>query len=148
MKKLVFLMFAFIIANSGQAQVGKEFSNKYSGSEGVRITYISSGIFDMMGQEIKDAQFGNISLESFQGMYVIACDDSATIKRIKKDIDLKIQNEYELLIENKEDDECTRIYRTKTKKRTDTIGLIVITEESEDINIVFIDAASMKKSKK
>lgn len=147
MKKLVFLMFAFIIASTSQAQIGKEFYNKYSDAKGVQTTYISPSMFKQMDQEALNIQCDNISLKSVHGMYVIDCDDPATIKRIKKDIDLKLsQNEFELMIESKDGDDCSRIYMAK--KGNDTIGLVIFSEDSEDINIVFIDAASTKKSEK
>lgn len=141
MKKLVFLMFAFIIASTSQAQIGKEFYNKYSDAKGVQTTYISPSMFKQMDQEALNIQCDNISLKSVHGMYVIDCDDSATIKRIKKDIDLKLsQNEFELMIESKDGDDCSRIYMAK--KGNDTIGLVVFSEDSEDINIVFIDGST------
>lgn len=114
MKKLVFLMFAFIIASTSQAQIGKEFYNKYSDAKGVQTTYISPSMFKQMDQEALNIQCDNISLKFVHGMYVIDCDDPATIKRIKKDIDLKLsQNEFELMIESKDGDDCSRIYMAK-----------------------------------
>lgn len=80
MKKLVFLMFAFIIASTSQAQIGKEFYNKYSDAKGVQTTYISPSMFKQMDQEALNIQCDNISLKFVHGMYVIDCDDPATIK--------------------------------------------------------------------
>ena len=146
MKKLVFLMFAFIIASSSQAQVSKELYNKYSDSKGVETTFISPSMFNMMESLQTDDDLSNIldSFKSFQGMYVIDCDNSATIRKIKKDIDLKLsQNELELMVENKEDDESTRIFTVK--KGTELVGLIIIEEDSEYLNVVCFDGVLKKE---
>ena len=116
MKKFILIAALMIASVAAFAQSGKSIYQKYSDCEKVSAVYISPAMFKLIGQipdlEIEDE---NINLapviKSLKGLYLISSENPDIRESVVKDVEKFIySDEYELLMEAKDEGETVRIY--------------------------------------
>lgn len=125
------------------AQSGKSIYKKYSDCEKVSAVYISPAMFRLMGQipdlEVEDE---NINLtpiiKSLKGLYLINSENPDIRESVIKDVERFVDSDdYELLMEAKEEGEIVRIYTVGNEQTVK--GFVMLALEATELTFICID---------
>lgn len=125
------------------AQSGKSIYKKYSDCEKVSAVYISPAMFRLIGQipdlEVEDE---NINLtpiiKSLKGLYLINSENPDIRESVIKDVERFVDSDdYELLMEAKEEGEIVRIYTVGNEQTVK--GFVMLALEATELTFICID---------
>ena len=132
-----------IISVAMFAQSGKSIYKKYSDCEKVSAVYISPAMFRLIGQipdlEVEDE---NINLtpiiKSLKGLYLINSENPDIRESVIKDVERFVDSDdYELLMEAKEEGEIVRIYTVGNEQTVK--GFVMLALEATELTFICID---------
>ena len=132
-----------IISVAMFAQSGKSIYKKYSDCEKVSAVYISPAMFRLIGQipdlEVEDE---NINLtpiiKSLKGLYLINSENPDIRESVIKDVERFVDSDdYELLMEAKEEGEIVRIYTVGNEQTVK--GFVMLALEAAELTFICID---------
>lgn len=124
MKRIIAIAAAVLLALTAHAQNSREIYNRYSDEEGVSAVFISPSMFRMIGRlpdidmDLDNGQKMNLSsvIKSLKGFYLINCERSSMTDKLNSDVKRLINSDdYELMMEAKDDGEAMRLYTVGTK---------------------------------
>ena len=125
------------------AQSGKSIYKKYSDCEKVSAVYFSPAMFRLIGQipdlEVEDE---NINLtpiiKSLKGLYLINSENPDIRESVIKDVERFVDSDdYELLMEAKEEGEIVRIYTVGNEQTVK--GFVMLALEATELTFICID---------
>ena len=143
MKKFILIAALMIASVAAFAQSGKSIYQKYSDCEKVSAVYISPAMFKLIGQipdlEIEDE---NINLapviKSLKGLYLISSENPDIRESVVKDVEKFIySDEYELLMEAKDEGETVRIYTIGNEQTVK--GFVMLALDPDELTFICID---------
>ena len=143
MKKLILVATLMMISVAMFAQSGKSIYKKYSDCEKVSAVYISPAMFRLIGQipdlEVEDE---NINLtpiiKSLKGLYLINSENPDIRESVIKDVERFVDSDdYELLMEAKEEGEIVRIYTVGNEQTVK--GFVMLALEATELTFICID---------
>ena len=143
MKKFILIAALMIASVAAFAQSGKSIYQKYSDCEKVSAVYISPAMFKLIGQipdlEIEDE---NINLapviKSLKGLYLISSENPDIRESVVKDVEKFIySDEYELLMEAKDEGETVRIYTIGNEQTVK--GFVMLALDPGELTFICID---------
>ena len=124
MKRILAIAATILLAMAAHAQSSREIYNKYSDEDGVSAVFISPSMFRMIGKlpdmdlDLDNGQKVNLSsvIKSLKGFYLIDCERPAMAEKINSEVKRLVNSEdYELMMEAKDDGESMRLYTVGTK---------------------------------
>ena len=125
------------------AQSGKSIYKKYSDCEKVSAVYISPAMFRLMGQipsleiEEEDVDLAPV-IRSLKGMYIINSENPDIRESVIKDVERFVDSDdYELLMEAKEEGEIVRIYTVGNEQTVE--GFVMLALEATELTFICID---------
>ncbi len=147
MKRLLLtLITALLMSSTTWAQ--EEIFKKFADHEGVTTIYISKKMLNMITDYSKSLGFfgngniniNNIRINNFLGrissLQCLSCEDEDTIDEIRKEIAyIKDDDDYELLMSIKEDDEQLSIYTKEGKKENQ---YILLSDTPDEFNFLLL----------
>ena len=147
MKRLLLtLITALLMSSTTWAQ--EEIFKKFADHEGVTTMYISKKMLNMITDYSKSLGFfgngniniNNIRINNFLGrissLQCLSCEDEDTIDEIRKEIAyIKDDDDYELLMSIKEDDEQLCIYTKEGKKENQ---YILLSDTPDEFNFLLL----------
>lgn len=147
MKRLLLtLITALLMSSTTWAQ--EEIFKKFADHEGVTTMYISKKMLNMITDYSKSLGFfgngniniNNIRINNFLGrissLQCLSCEDEDTIDEIRKEIAyIKDDDDYELLMSIKEDDEQLSIYTKEGKKENQ---YILLSDTPDEFNFLLL----------
>ena len=125
------------------AQSGKSIYQKYSDCEKVSAVYISPAMFKLIGKipdlEIEDE---NVDLapviRTLKGLYLINSENPDIRESIISDVEKFVgSDDYELLMEAKDEGETVRIYTVGNEQTVK--GFVMLALEAADLTFICID---------
>lgn len=143
MKKLILVATLMMISVAMFAQSGKSIYKKYSDCEKVSAVYISPAMFRLMGQipsleiEEEDVDLAPV-IRSLKGMYIINSENPDIRESVIKDVERFVDSDdYELLMEAKEEGEIVRIYTVGNEQTVK--GFVMLALEATELTFICID---------
>ncbi|MBR5019094.1 MAG: DUF4252 domain-containing protein [Bacteroidales bacterium] len=144
MKRIaLFLVTLLLIVTSAAAQTGKNIYQKYSDSPGVSAVYISPAMFRLIGR-IPDIQIRGDNydfapvIKSLSGLYLLTSKNIPVSTKIITEVNrLVATDNYELLMEAKDNDETVRMYTSGTESIVH--GLIMLSVEGPETTFICLD---------
>ncbi|MBP5172337.1 MAG: DUF4252 domain-containing protein [Bacteroidales bacterium] len=143
MKKLILVATLMMISVAMFAQSGKSIYKKYSDCEKVSAVYISPAMFRLMGQipsleiEEEDVDLAPV-IRSLKGMYIINSENPDIRESVIKDVERFVDSDdYELLMEAKEEGEIVRIYTVGNEQTVE--GFVMLALEATELTFICID---------
>ena len=143
MKRLFIVIALIALSVQGFAQNGKALYNKYSDLEGVEAVYISPAMFRLIGR-LPEASFGDSDIDlakavkSMRGFYLLHAEKEKTARDLYADVKKRLDNEdFELLMEAKEDGELVRFYTAGDEKVVRTF--IMLAKEKSETTFISLD---------
>lgn len=143
MKKLILVATLMMISVAMFAQSGKSIYKKYSDCEKVSAVYISPAMFRLMGQipsleiEEEDVDLAPV-IRSLKGMYIIDSENPDIRESVIKDVERFVDSDdYELLMEAKEEGEIVRIYTVGNEQTVK--GFVMLALEATELTFICID---------
>lgn len=143
MKKLILVATLMMISVAMFAQSGKSIYKKYSDCEKVSAVYISPAMFRLMGQipdlEVEDESI-NLTpiIKSLKGLYLINSENPDIRESVIKDVERFVDSDdYELLMEAKEEGEIVRIYTVGNEQTVK--GFVMLALEATELTFICID---------
>lgn len=144
MKRIAILLAALLLtATSASAQTGKSIYQRYSGSPGVSAVYISPAMFRLIGR-IPDIQVngGNLDfapvIRTLSGLYLLTSKNIPVSTKIISEVDRLVSNDdYELLMEAKDNGEAVRMFTTGTESIVH--GLIMLAVDGPETTFICLD---------
>ena len=142
MKRLLLtLITALLMSSTTWAQ--EEIFKKFADHEGVTTMYISKKMLNMIndyGKKKGNININNIRINNFLGrissLQCLSCEDEDTIDEIRKEIAyIKDDDDYELLMSIKEDDEQLSIYTKEGKKENQ---YILLSDTPDEFNFLLL----------
>ncbi len=125
------------------AQSGKSIYKKYSDCEKVSAVYISPAMFRLIGQipdlEVEDESI-NLTpiIKSLKGLYLINSENPDIRESVIKDVERFVDSDdYELLMEAKEEGEIVRIYTVGNEQTVK--GFVMLALEATELTFICID---------
>lgn len=125
------------------AQSGKSIYKKYSDCEKVSAVYISPAMFRLIGQipdlEVEDESI-NLTpiIKSLKGLYLINSENPDIRESVIKDVERFVDSDdYELLMEAKEEGEIVRIYTVGNEQTVE--GFVMLALEATELTFICID---------
>ncbi|MBO4465895.1 MAG: DUF4252 domain-containing protein [Bacteroidales bacterium] len=143
MKKLILIAALMIASVAAFAQSGKSIYQKYSDCEKVSAVYISPAMFKLIGKipdlEIEDE---NVDLapviRTLKGLYLINSENPDIREGIISDVEKFVgSDDYELLMEAKDEGETVRIYTVGNEQTVK--GFVMLALEAAELTFICID---------
>lgn len=124
---------------------GRAIYDKYSDMKGVEAVYISSAMFKMIGRlpefDAGDADDVDLSkvVKHLKGMYILDIEDNKNAaKELARDVNSLVEkDDYELIMEAKEDGEVTKMYTLGDE--TTVYSFIIVEADSDETTFICID---------
>ena len=143
MKQLYILVAMLLLSISAFAQDGRSLYNKYSDFENVEAVYISPAMFRLIGKipdvqmEGESVNFGPI-IKSLSGLYVLSIKEDRIAQDLTDDVNRFIKkDQYELLMEAKDNGEVTRMYTLGDDFFVNSF--VLLTREGNEVNFICLD---------